>query len=196
MAMCELQKYSDGTNEHPTQALLDVGMLRQLLGDLDGKCIGLVGDPACRDFRSLLFLFALFAIGQVLLLPPPGCGFSEHQLQHLQTHNIRCGQVETVTELLTQADAICMLPIQLPSFHVSTVNPSDHRRPLGDAYKLTRDKLLHARRAIPILHVGPRGEELPQEVDDLPCVRYFDQIRFGLYLRAALLQTAMQDDSL
>jgi aspartate carbamoyltransferase catalytic subunit len=45
------------------QALLDVWMARRLLGDLAGARVGLIGDPDCRDFRSLIFLLGPMRAG-------------------------------------------------------------------------------------------------------------------------------------
>jgi hypothetical protein len=66
------------------------------------------------------------------------------------------------------------------------------QRAAAVSYRLTRNKLLHAPRQVPILHVGPRGDELPDSVDDLDCVHYFDQVHYGMYLRAALLEAVIR----
>lgn len=178
----------DGANEHPTQALLDVGLLHRLLGDLTGTRIGLVGDPGCRDFRSLVRLLPLFGVAEAVFLPAPATGVGPAERQALRRGNVAWSQVGDVTDLLKACDAICMLPVDLPTFHVGTAEPPRQRKPLPNCYRLSRHKLLGAPRQVPVLHVGPRGEELPPAVDDLPCVHYFEQARYGLYLRAALLE--------
>jgi len=182
----------DGANEHPTQALLDVGMLRRLLGRLTGTRIGMVGDPGCRDFRSLLQLLPKFGVAEVVLLPAPDTGFSTTQQEELRTSRLAWREVDDVAELLAASDAVCMLPVQLPTFHLGTVPPAE-RSPLDDRYRVTADKLRRARRPIPILHVGPRGAELPESADDLECVHYFEQVRYGMYLRAAIVEALIHN---
>lgn len=183
----------DGANEHPTQALLDMGMLGRLLGRLPGRRIGLVGDPGCRDFRSLLRLFPVFGIAEAVFLAAPGTAVGPVERHALEDGHVGWRQVEDADELLRCCDAICMIPVQLPTFHLGTTEAPSERQPLPGRYQMSRHKLLAAPRRVPILHVGPRGEELPATVDDLPCVHYFEQARYGMYLRAALLEALAGD---
>jgi aspartate carbamoyltransferase catalytic subunit len=183
----------DGAHEHPTQALLDVWMARRLLGSLEGAQVGLIGDPDCRDFRSLIFLLATMGAGGVILLPSPGTSLSDDETVALERADMPVRVVDDIVDLLAAADIAHMLPVVLPDFHVGTVEPVSERR-VDERYRLTRDKVLAA--GIPVLHVGPRGEELPEEVDGLELVHYFDQARHGVPLRGALLHhlIARSDD--
>ena len=57
----------DGTHEHPTQALLDAATLRDRLGGIAGKRIGIVGDVLhSRVARSNVFLLATLGAEVVL----------------------------------------------------------------------------------------------------------------------------------
>jgi aspartate carbamoyltransferase catalytic subunit len=66
----------DGSNEHPTQALLDLYSIREHLGGLEGLRIGIVGDIAhSRVARSNVKAMTkmgavVVAIGPPTLLPP------------------------------------------------------------------------------------------------------------------------------
>jgi aspartate carbamoyltransferase catalytic subunit len=120
----------------------------------------------------------------VILLPSPGTSLSADERAALDRAAVPVRVVDDIVDLLAAADIAHMLPVVLPDFPVGTVAPVGDRR-VDDRYRLTRDKLLDA--AIPVLHVGPRGEELPEEVDGLELVHYFDQARHGVPLRAALL---------
>lgn len=179
----------DGANEHPTQALMDVGMLRRILRDrLTGASIGLVGDPNWRPIRSMLHLLPLFDVSEIIFLPAPATSVGYEQSAPLDSADIRWSQVDDARALLQQCDAICMVPVQLPTAHSDT-ETSGQLSPLPERFRFSREKLLRAPRHIPLLHVGPRGPELPETVDDLPCVYYFEEIKYGVYLRAALLET-------
>ena len=61
----------DGTHEHPTQALLDAATLRDRLGGVAGRRIGIVGDVLhSRVARSNVFLLATLGAEVVLVAPP------------------------------------------------------------------------------------------------------------------------------
>ena len=61
----------DGTHEHPTQALLDAATLRDRLGAVAGRRIGIVGDVLhSRVARSNVFLLATLGAEVVLVAPP------------------------------------------------------------------------------------------------------------------------------
>ena len=59
---------------------------------------------------------------------------------------------------------------------------------VSNAYVVNNELLKSAKEDLKILHPLPRVRELDQEVDyDLKRAAYFRQMRFGLYVRAALL---------
>ncbi|MDT7675195.1 MAG: aspartate carbamoyltransferase catalytic subunit, partial [Pseudonocardiales bacterium] len=61
----------DGTHEHPTQALLDAATLRDRLGSISGRRIGIVGDVThSRVARSNVLLLATLGAEVVLVAPP------------------------------------------------------------------------------------------------------------------------------
>src|SRR4051812_6677883 len=61
----------DGTHEHPTQALLDAATLRDRLGGVAGRRIGIVGDVLhSRVARSNVQLLATLGAEVVLVAPP------------------------------------------------------------------------------------------------------------------------------
>jgi Aspartate carbamoyltransferase, catalytic chain len=178
----------DGANEHPTQALLDLWMMQQALGQLAGRIIGLVGDPTCRDFRSLFFLLARVGVGKILLLAPLGTTIPPDADAALAQANVQIEHCEDIRELLISADAIDMLPFVLPDFAEGRATPPEHSPDIEDRYKLSQEKLRSvSNRDLHIFHVGPRGPEMPSEVDDCPAVKYFEQVEAGVFLRAAIL---------
>jgi aspartate carbamoyltransferase catalytic subunit len=61
----------DGTNEHPTQALLDAYSMRERLGDLRGKRIAIIGD-IMHSRVALSNIFCLQRLGaEVVVSGPP-----------------------------------------------------------------------------------------------------------------------------
>ncbi len=56
--------------DHPTQALIDLWTMEQLVGGVDGRSIGLCGDLTMRSVRSLLEVLAEFRPAEVVLIAP------------------------------------------------------------------------------------------------------------------------------
>ena len=65
-------------------------------------------------------------------------------------------------------------------------NEEDYIR-LKDYYILTSDKLINAKKDLCIMHPLPRVNEISTEVDDDPRACYFKQVRYGKYIRMALI---------
>lgn len=177
----------DGGNEHPTQALLDLWMMRRLLGELTGITVGLVGDPDCRDFRSLIYLLITYRVGEIVVAMPAGCGVATDEARNLAEADVSWRSVEDVGQLVQLADIVSMLPVRLPSFNTGTAGPDAPVPPAEPRLCFDRDTLTAAAH-VPILHVGPRGQELPEDLDDLPNIHYLAQAGAGVHLRAAILE--------
>lgn len=175
-----------GESDHPTQGMLDTWMMRRSLGDLVGARIGFVGDPGCRALRADVATVAKFGPAEIVFLTPEDAPPSPEQCASLTAQGIRHSTVDSMAELVRRTDVIAMIPFELPDFHVAT---AQERRSgnLATRYRLTRRLLEGAGRHVTVLHTGPRGEELPAEVDGLPNVRYFEGVRGGMFLRAALM---------
>ena len=95
----------DGINEHPTQALLDMLTMRDHLGSLDGKRIGIVGDIYhSRVARSNIY--GLRTMGAKVSVAGPGTMCSP--LLESQGVDVR----HSIDEVVEDSDVIMMLRIQ------------------------------------------------------------------------------------
>ena len=65
-------------------------------------------------------------------------------------------------------------------------NEEDYLR-LKDYYILNKNKLEKAKEYLCIMHPLPRVNEIATEVDDDPRACYFKQVRYGKYIRMALI---------
>jgi aspartate carbamoyltransferase catalytic subunit len=65
-------------------------------------------------------------------------------------------------------------------------NEEDYVR-LKDSYILNKQKLANAKSDMAILHPLPRVNEIAVEVDADPRAKYFEQARYGKYIRMALI---------
>jgi aspartate carbamoyltransferase catalytic subunit len=158
-----------GEGEHPTQGLLDAWTLTRVLGDLAGSTVGLVGDPTCRAVRSMLIALCHLGIARAAFLPVPGTGLSEDETATMRRYGVSWMNVDSAADLLRVADAISMIPFDLPDFHVAAA-PQDARRTTDRRFVFDRATLRRAGRSVPIVHTGPRGIELADDTLELPAV--------------------------
>jgi aspartate carbamoyltransferase catalytic subunit len=174
-----------GESDHPTQGMLDTWTMVRLLGGLTGARVGLVGDPGCRALRAILRTVSRFAPDEIVFLTPPDAPVPDDQRQLLAGPGIGCTTVESAEDLLRRVDVVSMIPFELPDFHVATADARPGE--LAGRFRFGRHLMSTVGRDVLVVHTGPRGDELPSEVDDLPNVHYFDSVRHGMFLRAALM---------
>ena len=83
---------------------------------------------------------------------------------------------------MPELDILYMTRVQRERFF----NEEDYLR-LKDSYILTPDKLLGAKEDLSILHPLPRVNEISVAVDRDPRAAYFRQVKYGRYIRMALI---------
>ena len=165
----------DGTNEHPTQALLDAATIRHRLGQVEGLKIAICGDiKHSRVARSNTKLLSRLG-AEVRLAGPP----------ELMPEGI---ERRSVDEAIEGADVVMMLRVQRERLE------SD----LGDApgeflrrYGLTADRLAHAVSDAVVMHPGPmnRGVEIDGAIADDPERSLITtQVAMGVAVRMACLE--------
>jgi len=144
----------DGTNEHPTQALLDAATIRKRFGQVEGLKVAICGDIRhSRVARSNAKLLARLG-AEVRLAGPPG----------LMPSGIPAISVD---EAIEGADIVMMLRVQRERLEEE----------LGDGpgeylsrYGLTGERLAKASPSAAIMHPGPinRGVEIEDRIADDP----------------------------
>ena len=169
----------DGTNEHPTQGLLDLLTLRNHLGDLAGRRICIVGDVLhSRVARSNIW--GLTKLGAEVAV----CG--PRSLLPNAIGEMGVTVFDRIEEAVEWADAFNVLRLQLERMQAGYI-PS--LREYNRVYGVTRARLEKAPRDILILHPGPRnrGVELDSDVADGPHSVILDQVTNGVAVRMAVL---------
>ncbi|MEU7813496.1 aspartate carbamoyltransferase catalytic subunit [Pseudonocardia sp. NPDC049154] len=169
----------DGTHEHPTQALLDAATLRERLGSVAGRRIGIVGDVLhSRVARSNVLLLSTLGAEVVLIAPPTllPTGVAEWP----------CRVAHHLDAELPALDAVMMLRVQAERMHGGFF-PS--AREYSIAYGLTERRLALLPEGTPVLHPGPmvRGMEIAPAVADAPNAAVLAQVRNGVHVRMAVL---------
>jgi aspartate carbamoyltransferase catalytic subunit len=169
----------DGTNEHPTQGLLDLLTLRNRFGDLAGKRICIVGDVLhSRVARSNIW--GLTKLGADVAV----CG--PRSLLPNAIEQMGVTVFDRVEAAIEWADALNVLRLQLERMQGGYI-PS--LREYNRVFGVTRARLERAPRDLCILHPGPmnRGVEIDSDVADGPHSVILDQVTNGVAIRMAVL---------
>jgi aspartate carbamoyltransferase catalytic subunit len=165
----------DGTNEHPTQALLDAATIRKRLGRVDGLKVAICGDIRhSRVARSNAKLLPRLG-AEVRLAGPP-------ELMPNESGAL------SVDSAIAGADVVMMLRVQRERLE------SD----LGDGpgeylsrYGLTAERLATASPDAVVMHPGPmnRGVEIDGRIADDPDRSLITmQVEMGVAVRMACLE--------
>jgi len=165
----------DGTNEHPTQALLDAATIRRRLGRIEGLKIAICGDIRhSRVARSNAKLLPRLG-AEVRLAGPPE--LLPDGLPRL-----------SVDEAIAGADVVMMLRVQRERLEADLDDaPGEY---LG-LYGLTPTRLALAAPNAVVMHPGPmnRGVEIADSIADDPERSLITlQVEMGVAVRMACLE--------
>lgn len=176
----------DGTNEHPTQALLDAATLRQrfcnepLGKDLSGLSVAIVGDLAhSRVARSNVYLLTTLG-AQVTLVAPSA-------LMPVDVDSWTATSVTTFEEALDlQPDAVMMLRMQKERLATDLVESVEQ---YVKDFCLTNARAQLLPKHSVVMHPGPmnRGVEIDSAVADSTRSVVLHQVKNGVALRMAAL---------
>lgn len=175
----------DGGHLHPTQTLTDMTTILRLRGSADNMKIGICGDLKYgRTVHSLIHFLANYENVQFYLIAPRELAIPEYLRQFMNEHKMKFYEVSGLEPVIPMLDVLYMTRIQRERFADIDVYES-----LRGIYCLTAAKLRDAKKDLLIMHPLPRVDEIAQDVDDDPRAVYFDQARFAMYARMALLLT-------
>jgi aspartate carbamoyltransferase catalytic subunit len=172
---CPVINAGDGTNEHPTQALLDAATIRRRFGRLDGLKVAICGD--IRHSRV--------ARSNAKLLPRLGCEVrlaGPPELMPDDTPGL------SIDEAIAGADVVMMLRIQRERLEDDL---NDAPGEYLDRYGLTFERLATASPTAAVMHPGPmnRGVEIDGAIaDDSERSLITLQVEMGVAARMACLE--------
>ncbi|MGG7047820.1 MULTISPECIES: aspartate carbamoyltransferase catalytic subunit [unclassified Campylobacter] len=179
----------DGTNEHPSQCLLDLFTLRENGKRLDGSTtVAIIGDIArSRVARSDIWAMRKLGINVRLFAPA--------MMMPLEAGVFGCEIAKSMEEACEGVDAIIMLRIQLERGDGEVAFPSS--REYSKFFGLNSTRLKLAKPDALVLHPGPinRGVELNSDVADSLNSRILNQVENGVAIRMAILNTLMKNRS-
>ncbi|KAF9306830.1 hypothetical protein BGZ74_003078, partial [Mortierella antarctica] len=172
----------DGTGEHPTQAFLDVYTIREELGTVNGLTITLVGD--LKNGRTVHSLVKLLAYYHVTLnfVSPPSLRMPESVKAELSQAGVVVNEYTDLNDVIADSDVVYVTRVQKERFS----DLEEYER-VKSAYVINNKMMSKAKTQMVVMHPLPRVSEIEPEVDFDQRAAYFRQMRYGLYVRMALL---------
>lgn len=178
----------NGTDQHPTQALVDWYTLLKWRPEIGAPAvrgdrrvhIGVVGEPnSMRAVRSFLMMAPFFAasISELTIISPSGAQLEGEIAQRLAAAGIQVSVGRSLTQILPHLDVVYINSIALLAD--------------GGYHELARDYRLDAqsrlKRDAVILHPFARRGELDPSLDETAHNLYFAQAASAVFIRQALL---------
>lgn len=177
----------DGGHQHPTQTLTDLLTIRSLKGRLNNFTIGLCGDLKFgRTVHSLIHALVRYENIRFVFISPEELKVPDYIIEMLREKQIPFEEVIRLEEVISSLDLLYMTRVQRERFF----NEQDYVR-LKDFYILNKEKMALAKEDMLVLHPLPRVNEISVEVDEDPRAAYFRQVKYGVYVRMALILTLL-----
>jgi aspartate carbamoyltransferase catalytic subunit len=172
-----------GSEEHPTQALLDLYSIKKLKGKIDGLSISLCGDLRYgRTVHSLGMALSYYNV-TIKLAAPPTLRMKPAIIDEMKKAGVRVTEVDTVEEAIKDVDVVYMTRIQKERF--PDIREYDD---VKGKFRITSDEIGLMKDDAIVLHPLPRVDELASEIDSTPHAKYFDQVYSGVVTRMAILK--------
>ena len=158
----------DGSNQHPSQTMLDLYSIYKTQGTLENLNILM----AMSHFHPTFH----FVAPEELKMPEEyklycdklGIAYAEHH--------------DFTEEIINQADILYMTRVQRERF----TDLMEYEK-VKNVYTLRNAMLENSKPNLRILHPLPRVNEIAYDVDDNPKAYYFEQAKNGLYARQAII---------
>ena len=174
----------DGGHNHPTQTLTDLLTIKREKGSFSGLTFGICGDLKFgRTVHSLINATSRYPDVSFVLISPEELRIPDYVKEEtLIPSHIPFVETASLEDAMPSLDILYMTRVQRERFF----NEADYLR-LKDTYILTPDKLKSAKPDLSIMHPLPRVNEISVAVDDDPRACNFKQVRYGKFIRMALI---------
>jgi aspartate carbamoyltransferase catalytic subunit len=171
----------DGGNQHPTQTLIDLYTMNKLKKKIAGLNVSLVGDlKYARAMHSLVYGLAMFG-ADITLVSPKALQMDASSIEEVK--DAFGAKIKITDEMnFRGCDVLYVCRIQKERF----ADKYEAQR-FQQEFRITLDSLKGAPDDLIILHPLPKIDEIAPEVDKSDKVRYFEQARYGVPVRMAVL---------
>ena len=182
---CSVINAGDGSNEHPTQALLDALTIKRHKKRISGLEVAILGDVLhSRVARSNIYLLNKLGAKVRVICPPTLLPPNIEDLGVKVFKNLEDG--------LNNVDIIMVLRIQKERMS-GTFVPSE--KEFFKFWGLDRKKLNNAKKNALVMHPGPinRGIEIDSDIaDDIGRSLILEQVKLGVAIRMSIIDKLLK----
>lgn len=178
----------DGSNQHPTQTMLDLFTIYETQGTLENLTITIVGDLKYgRAVHSLIQGLSYFN-PTFNFVAPEELRIPDKYKTFCDSKNISYREfTEFSPEAINSADILYMTRVQKERF----TDLMEYEK-VKNVYILHNRMLENSKENLKVLHPLPRVKEIDQDVDENPKAYYFEQAKNGMYTRQAIICDLME----
>jgi len=169
----------DGSNEHPTQAMLDMFTIKRHKGNFENLKISIVGDILhSRVAKSIIYALNILSAKEINIVGP-------EKLIPENYNEMNVNYFSDMNEGIDDADVIIMLRLQKERMHDALISMDSYY----DDYGLNQTRLKLAKKDVIVMHPGPinRGIEIESVVADGPNSVILNQVSYGISVRMAIM---------
>ena len=177
----------DGSNQHPSQTLLDLYTIKDEKGTLNNLSIAFVGDLKYgRTVHSLVKALTHFN-PTIYFVAPKILQMPSYLIDDLDKNNIKYEILEDFRDCLDKIDVFYMTRIQKERFP----DIEDYEKVKG-VYVINKKNILgKCKEDMIILHPLPRVDEISIDLDDTKHALYFKQAKNGIPIRQAMMMKVL-----
>ena len=177
----------DGSNQHPSQTLLDLYTIKEEKGTLNNLSIAFVGDLKYgRTVHSLVKALTHFN-PVIYFVAPKILQIPSYLIDDLDKNNIKYEILEDFRDCLDKIDVFYMTRIQKERFP----DIEDYEK-LKGVYIINKKNILgKCKEDMIILHPLPRVDEISTDLDDTKHALYFKQAKNGIPIRQAMMMKVL-----
>ena len=177
----------DGSNQHPSQTLLDLYTIKEEKGTLNNLSIAFVGDLKYgRTVHSLVKALTHFN-PVIYFVAPKILQMPSYLIDDLDKNNIKYEILEDFRDCLDKIDVFYMTRIQKERFP----DIEDYEK-LKGVYVINKKNILgKCKEDMIILHPLPRVDEISTDLDDTKHALYFKQAKNGIPIRQAMMMKVL-----
>ena len=177
----------DGSNQHPSQTLLDLYTIKDEKGTLNNLSVAFVGDLKYgRTVHSLVKALTHFN-PVIYFVAPKILQMPSYLIDDLDKNNIKYEILEDFRDCLDKIDVFYMTRIQKERFP----DIEDYEK-LKGVYVINKKNILgKCKEDMIILHPLPRVDEISTDLDDTKHALYFKQAKNGIPIRQAMMMKVL-----
>jgi len=178
----------DGSNQHPSQTLLDLYTILDEKGTLENLKIAFVGDLKYgRTVHSLAKALTHFNPSVMYFVAPQSLQMPEYLMEDLKKNGIKYEILEDFRDCLDKIDVFYMTRIQKERFS----DIKDYEKVKG-IYVINCENIVgKCKEDMIILHPLPRVDEIEIDLDDTKYALYFKQAKNGIPVRQAMMMSVL-----